>query len=89
MNRQVYEAAKAMAEERGMTLCALVEAALFAAGVPVVEHDQQSREQVVGRECRNGREERIATRRHDTHPHRPSLERQMLGDGLANAMGFR
>jgi hypothetical protein len=42
LNRSVYEAAKQEAARRGVTLSALVESALGAIGVPVVEHVQQT-----------------------------------------------
>ena len=87
MNRHVYEAAKKVAEERGLTLAGLVEAALAAAGVPVTSHAQQTPMQVRARPARKA--ERVAARRNDTKPASPSIERQMLGDGVANALGFK
>lgn len=85
LNRSVYEAAKKEAERRGQTLAAFVESAIAAAGVPVAAHAQKTRAEVEAHPSR--RTKRIAARRNDTKP-RPSRERQLLGDGVANAHGF-
>jgi hypothetical protein len=87
MSRSNYEAAKKVAEERGLTLAGLVEVALAAVGVPVAPHPQQTPAQVKAHPSRKAA--RVTARRNDTKPHRPSIERQMLGDGVANALGFR
>lgn len=87
INRNDYEAAKLEAARRGMTLAALVESGLAAIGVPVVAHPQQSVELVqltVARrsESMEARAARLAPVR------RPSRERQVLGDRVADACGF-
>lgn len=98
MNRSIFEAAKKEAARRGLTFAAFVESALAAAGVTVVAHPQQTPTQVEAHPAR--RAARVEARRNDTKPRQiqvqkasprylPSLERQMLGDGVANAHGFR
>jgi hypothetical protein len=77
LNRSVYEASKQTAAERGMTLAGLVEAALAAYGVPVEQHVQQSPDLV----------QRSMSRRAESVL-RPSRERQVLGDQIADAYGF-
>ena len=86
MNRKIYEAAKKEAARRGLTLAAFVESALTAAGVPLVEHLQQTVEQVQKQRHSARKNERIAAS--VTKP-LASRERQLLGDGVANALGFR
>jgi hypothetical protein len=87
MNRSFFEAVKKEAARRGQTLAGFVESALVAAGVPAVDHQRQSVAQVARHPSQKA--DRIADRRHDTHPVRPpSRERQVLGDGVANALGF-
>ena len=91
MSRSNYEAAKKAAEERGMTLAGLVEVALAAVDVPVTSHSQQA----VAKVQAARKAERVSARRNDTKPRRPpasrrspSRERQLLGDGVANALDF-
>jgi hypothetical protein len=79
MNRIVYEAAAREAERRGQTLAGLVERALAAVGVPIAEHPRQTREQTLAHPSQ---------RRRDTASRRPSRERQVLGDRVADAHGF-
>jgi hypothetical protein len=81
LNRSVYEAAVREAERRGVPLAGLVELALGSVGVPIVEHPRQTRAQVAAHP-------RVAERRQDTKPRRPSRERQVLGDEVADAHGF-
>jgi hypothetical protein len=85
MNRSFFEAVKKEAARRGQTLAGFVESALVAAGVPAVDHQRQSVAQVARHPSQKA--DRIADRRHDTHP-QPSRERQMLGDSVADAHGF-
>lgn len=87
INRDDYEAAKQEAARRGLTLAALVEAGLAAIGVPTVTHAQQTPE--VARRSSERRAENLATRRaQEVPPRRPSRERQLLGDAIADACGF-
>jgi len=76
LNRSAYEAAKLEAARRGVTLSVLVESALASIGVPVVVHPQQTPAQVK------------AARRDVALERRPSRERQVLGDQIADACGF-
>lgn len=80
LNRSTYEAAKREAARRTMTLAALVEYALAAIGVPVAEHPQQPVALVRASAAR--RTKSMAARR-------PSRERQLLGDRVADAYGFQ
>ena len=90
LNRKIYEAAKKEAARRGLTLAAFVEGALTAAGVPMMEHRQQTVEHVQKQMHSVRKNERIAARRNgNTTKPLASRERQMLGDGVANALGFR
>lgn len=84
LNRSDYEAAKQEAARRGVTLTGLVEAGLAAIGVPMVVHPRQSRElaQAIARR----RAESVVRARENTP--RPSRERQVLGDRVADAYGF-
>jgi hypothetical protein len=84
INRADYEAAKLEAARRGVTLAALVETGLAAIGVPVVAHPQQTPELVRAAAARraDSAEARAASAR------RPSRERQVLGDAVADACGF-
>jgi hypothetical protein len=84
LNRSDYEAAKLEAARRGVSLSALVETGLAAIGVAVVEHPQLTPEQV--RASAAGRAASAAARQ--VAAHRPSRERQMLGDRVADACGF-
>ena len=79
LNRRCYEAVKQEATRRGVTLAALVESALAAIDVPVVPHPQQTPELAVASAARQV--EGMAARR-------PSRERQVLGDEIADAYGF-
>jgi hypothetical protein len=82
LNRSVYEAAMREAERRGTTFAGLVELALGSVGVPIADHPRQTRAQALKHPSR------VAERRHDTKPRRPSRERQVLGDEVADAHGF-
>jgi hypothetical protein len=86
MNRSVYEAAAREARRRGETLAGLVERALGSVGVPIAEHPRQTRAQVLAHPSRVA--ERVAERRHDARPRRPSREREVLGDEVADAHGL-
>lgn len=86
LNRSVYDAAMREAERRGETLAGLVEMALGSIGVPIAKHPRQTRAQVSAHPSRVA--ERVAERRNDTKPRRPSRERQVLGDEVADAHGF-
>lgn len=72
LNRYIFEAAKQEAARRNQTLASFVEAALVASGVPSIEHPQQTPAQVAAYQAQR----------------RPSRERQLLGDGIANALGY-
>jgi hypothetical protein len=98
INRAAYEAAKDVAAQRGMSLSTLVEAGLVALGVPVVAHPQQTPELVqrsVARRAEN-RAASAAIPAPEAVPvaapvapvRRPSRERQVLGDQVADAYGF-
>ena len=88
INCDNYEAVKQEAARRGMTITALVELALGAIGVPVVAHPQQSPE--LARETAERRAARATERRSaaEAAGRGPSRERQLLGDGVANALGL-
>ena len=79
LNKAAFEAAKLEAERRKMTLAGLIEFALGEIGVEIGAHPQQTPELV--RESRERRAKSMAARL-------PSRERQLLGDGIANACGF-
>jgi len=87
LNRNVYEAAKEEADRRGLTLAGFVEASLAAAGVPIVEHVQQSpdlaRANATRRAARGAARVAAAAK-----VRRPSPERHLLGDHGADAHGF-
>lgn len=89
LNRSDYEAAKQEAARRGMTLTALVESGLAAVGVATSAHPQQTPE--MAQLCASRRAESIARREveHPSPPRRPSRERQVLGDQVADAYGFQ
>ena len=101
INRSAYEAAKQVAEQRGMSLSTLVEAGLSALGVPVVAHPQQTPELVqrsIERRAEN-RASAAAVAAPDAVPvpvpvpvaapaRRRSREREVLGDQAADAYGF-
>jgi len=82
LNRHDYEAVKREAAQRGVTLVALVEMGLAAIGVPLAPHPRQSLELVQT----NQRARSVAQRKRETP--RPSRERQVLGDHVADAHGF-
>lgn len=84
VNREDYEAAKVEAERRGVTLAVLVKTALGAIGVPVVESPRQTPELV--RIAAARRAASIEAREKTVR--RPSRERQLLGDQIADACGF-
>jgi len=88
LNRSAYEAAKQEAARRGVTLAALVESALAAIGVPVVEHTQQTVALVQVSAARRAKSV-AACRADEGLPRRPSRERQLLGDQVADAYGFQ
>ena len=79
LNKAAFDAAKIEAERRKMTLAGLIEFALGEIGVEIGEHPQQTPALV--RESRERRTKSMAARL-------PSRERQLLGDGVANAAGF-
>ena len=79
VNGRAYKAAKKEADRRGVTLAALVELGFAALGVAIDPHPQQTPKMV--RKSVKRRRESIAKRL-------PSRERQLLGDGFANAHGF-
>lgn len=78
LNKSAFDAGKIEAARRGMTFSGLVEFAFREIGIVFEAHPQQTPELV--RESRARRAESIASR--------PSRERQVLGDGIANACGF-
>jgi hypothetical protein len=80
LNKSAFDAGKIEANRRGMTFSGLVEYALAQMGVVFEAHPQQTPELV--RESRARRAKSIASRP------RPSRERCVLGDGIANACGF-
>ena len=89
LNRNDYEAAKLEAARRGVTLSGLVEAGLAAIGVPLVTHPQQTPELVQVTAVR--RAQSMAARQGENGEggeRRPSRERQVLGDQIADACGF-
>ena len=79
LNKLAFEAGKLEAERLGMTLSGLVEFAFAQIGIKIVAHPQQTPDLV--RESRERRAKSMAARL-------PSRERQLLGDGIANAAGF-
>ncbi len=85
LNRGIFEATKREADRRGQTLAAFVEAALVAAGVPAVEHPQQSLDQA--RSNTRARRRRVQTRANAAVTS-PSFARKLLGDDAANAAGI-
>ena len=87
INRSDYEAAKLEAARRGVTLAALVETGLAAIGVPVVAHPQQSVD-LVQLTARRRAENAEGRRVRAAIVSRPSRERQLLGDQIADACGF-
>ena len=82
LNRRIHDAAKAIAEQRNMTLAAFVESALVQAGVPPVVHTQQPLAQVKQHPLYKQQASP------DRPPRLPSAERLMLGDEIADRMGF-
>lgn len=88
LNRSLYEAAKQEAARREMTLAALVESALAAIGVPVVTHPQQTVALVQTSAVRRAKSV-VARRFDELSRRRPSRERQLLGDRVADAYGFQ
>jgi|SRR5271154_604258 len=88
LNRSDYEAAKQEAARRGVTLAALVEAGLSAIGVAVVAHPQQSPDLVRASAARRA-ESMASQRKAADRIRRPSRERQVLGDQVADACGFQ
>lgn len=90
LNRSDYEAAKQEAARRGMTLTALVESGLAAVGVAVVAHPQQT--PALAQLCAARRAASVARRAVELpspSSRRPSRERQVLGDQVADACGFQ
>ncbi len=88
LNRSDYEAAKEEAARRGVTLAALVEAGLSAIGVSIVAHPQQTPDLVRASAARRA-ESMTARRKGAEKIRRPSRERQVLGDRVADAYGFQ
>lgn len=85
LNRGAFDAAKQEAANRGVTLAALVEAGLAAIGVSFVAHPHQTPELVqrsaAGRVESRAQPKTLSVRK-------PSRERQVLGDHVADAYGF-
>lgn len=79
LNKAAFEAAKLEADRRNMTLAGLVEFALGEIGVAIGEHPQLTPDLAQANASR--RAECVAARL-------PSRERQLLGDGVANACEF-
>jgi hypothetical protein len=79
LSRRDYETAKLEAERRGITLSALVETGLAAIGVPLVDHPKQTL--AIAKVA--------AARRAESMAKRPSREREVLGDTIADAYGFQ
>ena len=86
LNRKLYDAAKLEADRRGQTLAAFVEAALVAAGVPAVEHPQQTLAQA--RANKRARHRHAQTRASGGVVMPRSRARQLLGDHAADAAGI-
>jgi hypothetical protein len=84
LNRSTYDAAKQEAERRGVSLTGLVEAGLAAIGVSVTDHPQQTVE--AAKRSVTTRKARMTVTRTTS---RPSHERQVLGDEIADAHGFQ
>jgi len=80
LNKSAFDVGKIEAERRGMTFSGFVEFAFRELGLVFDDHPQQTPELV--RESRARRAKSIASRP------RPSRERCVLGDGIANACGF-
>jgi hypothetical protein len=80
LSRAVYKAIMAEAARRGCSAAAVIESALRRTGMelPAVAHVESA----TIAKMRKGRG-------YAPVKMRPSLERQMLGDGVANALGFR
>jgi hypothetical protein len=91
INRFNYEAAKQEAARRGVSLASLVEAGLAALGVPIVAHPQQTPELVQRSVESRARAKAVPVPVSVSVPapvRRPSRERQVLGDQVADACGF-
>lgn len=88
INRSDYEAAKAEASRRGVSLAVLVETGLAAIGVPVVAHPRQSVALVEMAAARRAASLKERAARSAKKTRRPSRERQLLGDRVADACGF-
>ena len=84
VNREDYEAAKVEAERRGVTLAVLVKTGLAAIGVPVVDAPMQTPELVKLAAARRA----ASIEAREKAVRRPSRERQVLGDQIADACGF-
>jgi len=80
LNKSAFNAGKIEAARRGMTFSGFVEFAFRELGLVFEDHPQQTPDLV--RESRARRAKSIASRP------RPSRERCVLGDGIANACGF-
>ena len=78
LNRLAFDAAKQEADRRGVSLAALVETGLAAIGIPIPAHPQQTAEQAQAN----------AIKRAESVARKPSRERQVLGDAVADAYGF-
>ena len=79
VNGRAYKAAKKEADRRGVTLAALAELGFAALGIEIEPHPQQTPKLANANAKR--RRESVAAKL-------PSRERQLLGDGFADAHGF-
>lgn len=79
LNRSTFEAAKREAASRNITLSALVEEGLAAVGVAVAQHPQQP--VALAQANAEARAKSIAKKP-------KSRERQILGDEVADRLGF-
>ena len=86
LNRGAFDAAKQEAANRGVTLAALVEEGLAAIGVSFAAHPQQTPELAQKSVAR--RAENQASSSAPDSVRRPSREREVLGDRVADAYGF-
>ena len=85
LNRGAFDAAKQEAANRGVTLAALVEEGLAAIGVSFAAHPQQTPELVQKSAARRAESQASPT---PAAVRRPSREREVLGDSVADAYGF-
>ena len=89
LNRGAFDAAKQEAANRGVTLSALVEEGLAAIGVSFAVHPQQSPELAQKSAARRAENRGQSDGQSEVVPvRRPSRERELLGDRVADAYGF-